>query len=144
MRKPTIVLVEDNLSQIKIFNQLLEQHCAKQHLGIPVVETYSSEGSFLESLERQSSPADLYIFDLMLRWKEVDEELTLSKPSDYHADSAGIRCKNAVLSRFPNAKVIIWTLIEAGHIPLTEFDGARLCPDKFSLPFLELDNLFHS
>lgn len=139
MNQPTIVLVEDDSNQSELFLASLEQYCALKHRTVPQVETYSSEGSFLDSFQGQAVAADLYIFDLMLRWSEVGEDLGVEKPIDYHADSAGIRCKDAVLSRFPHAKIIIWTAIETDPVILAASKGAKLLEDK-----LQIDKIMQS
>ena len=136
MSEQTIIFVEDDPTQAETFRQAVENYCATKRRVAPKITIYASEGAFLEELAQARCPADLYIFDLMLKWKDVGEALTVEKPTDYHADLAGIRCKDAVLQRFPKAKNIIWTMIEIDHIPKERFAGCRLLADKLEIAAL--------
>lgn len=133
MNPPIVIFVEDDSTQAEYFSQAVSTYCATWRLVTPEIKIFPSEGVFLDALEASRQIADLYIFDLMLKWKDVGEEIRTAKPREYHADLAGLRCKDAVLQRFPAAKVLIWTMIETDHIAKERFKGCHLLRDKLEI-----------
>ena len=121
--KRKIVLVEDDPWQAQLFKDELE--AARGQFEI---EVFLSEAEFVKWWEEKGLEfgADYYVFDLMLRWTRpgVLPGAENDDRSDFAPDRAGIRCKDMVLAKQPDAKVVIWTVTRVGELRNKEKSGA--------------------
>lgn len=108
IEEPSIVLLEDDYSQIKKIKIDLER------IGIEHVHTVDCESAFIyESRTEVWGKVDIFILDLMVEWRKRGNTNQLERDEDHETgDEAGLRSLAIAREKYPDAIAILWSVTD--------------------------------
>lgn len=111
-----IVIVEDDVMQLEGIQRDL--NAAFEDLDIT---PFTSVSEFLEAFPSfEASPPDLFLFDIMLRWKSPGSSAP-APPQEWTADRAGIELirQTRVSDSLRDVPALAWTVLQPGQLANT-------------------------